>query len=227
MSLRVFILEDEPDMIRIATDLLQGDGFFVTSAVNPIDALSKIRLNPPDLLILDIRLPDMNGYEVCKQLKADPKTAHIPVIMVSAKVEETDVVVGLEVGAEDYICKPFRSRELLARVRAVLRRQLADLEPKTIVCGPLTLHCGKYTATLFKKEIQLTLKEFDLLGYFMRMEGRVLTRTKLYEGVWGVDFTGSSRTIDVHVDQLRKKLGRHSEWITTLKGIGYRFQIAE
>lgn len=214
-------------MIRIATDLLQGDGFFVTSAVNPIDALSKIRLNPPDLLILDIRLPDMNGYEVCKQLKADPKTAHIPVIMVSAKVEETDVVVGLEVGAEDYICKPFRSRELLARVRAVLRRQLADLEPKTIVCGPLTLHCGKYTATLFKKEIQLTLKEFDLLGYFMRMEGRVLTRTKLYEGVWGVDFTGSSRTIDVHVDQLRKKLGRHSEWITTLKGIGYRFQIAE
>ena len=225
MNKRIFIVEDEPDMIRVATDLLQSEGFLVSSATHPHDALVKIRANPPDLLLLDIRLPDMNGYELCKELKGDPKTAHIPVIMVSAKDAETDVVVGLEVGAADYICKPYRQRELVARVRAVLRRGMGEMEPKDIVSGPLKLNCQAYSATIHKKDTQLTSKEFELLSYLVRMEGRVLTRSKIYESVWGVDFTGSSRTIDVHIDQLRKKLGKHAEWITTLKGIGYRFQI--
>jgi len=222
---RVFIIEDEPDLVRIATDLLEADGFVVTSSTHPVDGLAKIRANPPDLLLLDIRLPDITGYEVCKQLKSDPKTKHVPIIMVSAKDAETDVVVGLEVGAEDYVCKPYRQKELVARVRAVLRRQMSDLEPTSLVSGPLTLNCANYSGTLYKKDIKMTYKEFELLSYFVRMEGRVLTRAKIYETVWGIDFSGSSRTIDVHVDKLRKKLGKCSEWISTLKGIGYRFQI--
>lgn len=225
MNKRVFIIEDEADLVRIATDLLESDGFIVNSALHPLEGLRKIQANPPDLLLLDIRLPDMDGYQVCKELKRDPKTTHVPVIMVSAKDEETDVVVGLEVGADDYICKPYRQKELLARVKAVLRRHTAELEPKDIVTGPLSLNCFSYAGFIHKRNIELTLKEFELLRYFVTLEGRVLTRSRIYEHVWGVDFSGSSRTIDVHIEQLRKKLGKYSEWITTLKGIGYRFQV--
>jgi DNA-binding response OmpR family regulator len=223
----IFILEDEPDMVRIATDLLESDGFLVNSATHPVDGLRKIRTILLDLLILDLRLPEMDGYQVCKELKGDPKTAHIPIIMISVKDNETDVVVGLEMGADDYVTKPFRQRELLARVKSVLRRQAVEPAPKNIALGPVTLNCSNYSAIINNKGIQFTAKEFDLLAYFAQREGRVLTRTKIYESVWGVDFSGSSRTIDVHIDQIRKKLGKYGAWLTTLKGIGYRFQVEE
>ncbi|MCG3206402.1 MAG: Alkaline phosphatase synthesis transcriptional regulatory protein PhoP [Elusimicrobia bacterium] len=222
---RVFILEDEVDLVRLTTDLLESDGFVVNSAIHPVDGLQKLRINPPDLLLLDIRLPEIDGYQVCRELKKDPKTNHVPVIMISSKDEETDVVVGLEVGADDYICKPFRQKELLARVRAVLRRHETDLEPKDLVTGPLSLNCHCYSAAINRKDIHVTMREFELLRYLVSFEGRVLTRSRIYEQVWGVDFSGTSRTIDVHIDQLRKKLGKYAHWITTLKGIGYRFQV--
>ncbi len=227
MSKRIFIVDDEADLIRIATDVLEMDGFSVSSATHPADALRKINANPPDIIILDLRLPDMDGYEVAKLLKADVRTKHVPIIMVSAKCEETDVVVGLEVGADDYITKPFRQKELLARVKTVLRRFHTEPGPRNLVTGPLSLNCGNYTAALHTKPVPLTLREFQLLSYFVEMEGRVLTRNKIYETVWGVDFSGSSRTIDVHVDQLRKKLGKYADSITTLKGIGYKFELVE
>jgi DNA-binding response OmpR family regulator len=213
-------------MVRIATDLLSMDGFLVNSSTHPTDGLKQIRANPPDLILLDIRLPDKDGFEVCKELKSDPKTKSVPIIMISVKNDETDIVVGLEMGADDYISKPFRQKELLARVKTVLRRQEDEPEP-LLEFGPLKLDTKLYRASLNGKDINLTLKEFELLSFLVRMEGRVLTRTKIYETVWGVNFTGSSRTIDVHVEQVRKKLGKFSDWLTTLRGIGYRFEMLD
>jgi DNA-binding response OmpR family regulator len=211
-------------MIKIATDLLSDEGYTVASATTPADGLKKVRGNPPDLLLLDVRLPDMDGYQVCKELKSDPKTQSIPIIMVSVKSDETDVVVGLEMGADDYISKPFRRRELLARIKAVLRRQAADPEPGRLEVGPIRIDLAAYSAWLKEKALALTPKEFELLSLFLRREGRVLTRAVISETVWGFEHTGSSRTIDVHVDQLRRKLGKYGEWIKGLKGIGYRFE---
>jgi len=211
-------------MQRIATDLLSDEGYVVESALNPLDGLKAISANPPDLLLLDIRLPDLDGFQTCKRIKSDPKIKHIPVIMVSVKSEESDVVVGLELGAEDYIIKPFRKRELLARVKTVLRRNDTEPEAPKLKIGPLDLDWNRHAAVLNRKPLTLTPKEFELLGYFMKNEGRVLTRASISEHVWGVEYTGSTRTIDVHVDQLRHKLGKHSDMIAGLKGIGYRFE---
>jgi DNA-binding response OmpR family regulator len=222
---RIFVLDDEPDMVKIATDLLESDGYVVTSAIHPSDGLKKIRANPPDLVMLDLRMPDIDGFKVCKELKADPKVRHIPVIIVSVKSDETDVVVGLEVGADDYITKPFRRQELLARVKTVLRRLDSEPEPERLEMNGLALDYARYQASLHNKPLALTPKEFELLGFFLRREGRVLTRGTISESVWGMEHTGSSRTIDVHVDQLRRKLGKSGEWIKSLKGVGYRFEV--
>lgn len=227
MKRRILIIDDEPDMIKIACDLLETDGYAVTSSTNPTDGLKKLRLNPPDLLLLDVRLPDIDGLQVCKELKSDPKTKHVPIIMISVKADETDVVVGLEMGAEDYIAKPFRRRELLARVKAVLRRNQTTPQPERLQAGGLMLDYSTHTATCDKKALNLTPKEFELMGLFLKMEGRILTRSIISESVWGIEFTGSTRTIDVHVDQLRRKLGGSGEQIKSLKGIGYRFEVED
>lgn len=211
-------------MRKIAKDLLESDGYIADSADHPDLALKKLRENPPDLVLLDVRLPDRDGFQVLKEIKHDPKIRHLPVIMVSVKSEETDVVVGLELGADDYICKPFRKRELLARVKTTFRRRVEDPQPEKLEIGPITLDYASYTATLKKRPLPLTPKEFELLGYLIRQEGKVLTRPTLSEKVWGIEFTGSTRTIDVHVDQIRRKLGRYGSAIKSLKGIGYRFE---
>jgi DNA-binding response OmpR family regulator len=224
MNRRVFIIDDEPDMIKIATDLLESEGYVVSSATHPRDGLKKIQANPPDLLLLDLRLPDVTGFDLCKQIKADPKTRGVPVIMVSVQSEEMDIVLGLEVGADDYISKPFRKRELLARVKAVLRRHTDEPAPQRVEVGPITLDYKSYSARVNKKTLELTPKEFELLGFFLKREGHILTRAVISESVWGHEHHGSSRTIDVHVDQLRKKLGSLSDWIKSLKGVGYRFE---
>ena len=222
---KLFLIEDEPDMVKIATDLLEGEGYVVGSALHPDAGLKEIRKNPPDLLLLDIRLPDKDGYEVLKELKSDPKTNHVPVIVVSVRADETDVVVGLQLGADDYISKPFRKKELVARVKAVLRRHEPHTAAQIVELGPIRVDFASYTATVEKKPLSLTPKEFELLGYFLKNEGRVLTRPSLSEHVWGFEYTGSTRTIDVHVDQLRRKLGKLGACIKGLKGVGYRFEL--
>jgi len=224
MAKRIFLIDDEPDMVKIATDLLESNDYIVNSAEHPVPALKQIHDNPPDLILLDIRLPDKDGFQVCKELKADPKTSHVPIIMVSVKSDETDVVVGLELGAEDYIFKPFRKRELLARVKTVLRRHEPQTSDPVLDSGPLRLDFGSYIAKINKRTLNLTPKEFELLGFFIRREGRVVTRAAISENVWGIEFTGSTRTIDVHVDQLRHKLGKYGAYIKSLKGVGYRFE---
>lgn len=225
MGRRIVVIDDEPDMVKIATDLLESDGYVVSSFLNPKDGLRKIQENPPDLIILDIRLPEMDGFQVCKTLKADPKTKGVPIIMVSVKSEETDVVVGLELGADDYLTKPLRKRELLARVKSVLRRLDTDPTDQRIECGPITVDYGSYSATINKKPVDLTPKEFELLGFLLKRKGRVVTRAVISENVWGIEFTNSTRTIDVHIDTLRKKLGKFGSCIESLKGIGYRFEV--
>lgn len=223
MKKRIHILDDEPDMVKIATDLLEPEGFVVTSSTHPKEGLLKIRQNPPDLLLLDLRLPDIDGYQVCRTLRADPKTANIPIIMVSVRSDEVDAVVGLQVGADDYIIKPFRRAEMVARVKAALRRSDNPTPAERLTVGPIALDFGRYAVTIGKKEVAVTPKEFELLGFLLRRVGRVLTRAAISESVWGIEYTGSSRTIDVHIDQLRKKLGKYGEWIVGLKGVGYRF----
>jgi len=227
VSKRIAIIDDEPDMVRIATDLLEPEGYVVTSSEHPTEGLKKIRSGPPDLILLDVRLPDMDGYQVLKELKNDPRTRAVPVVMVSVKSDESDVVVGLEMGAEDYISKPFRKRELLARVRAILRRLNRVPDAERLQVGNICLDYGRYIATVGKKALALTPKEFELLGFFLKMQGRILTRATISEAVWGIEFTGTSRTIDVHVDQLRRKLGKLGECIKGLKGVGYRFELEE
>ena len=224
MNKRIAIIDDEPDMVRIATDLLVPEGYIVTSSNHPTEGLKKIRSGPPDLILLDVRLPDQDGYQVLKELKSDPRTKGVPVVMVSVKSDESDIVVGLEMGAEDYITKPFRRRELLARVKTVLRRLDRAPEPERLQVGDICLDFGSYTAVVGRKPLALTPKEFELLGFFLRMQGRILTRATICEAVWGFEFTGTSRTIDVHVDQLRHKLGKLGSCIKGLKGVGYRFE---
>lgn len=224
MNKRIHIIDDEEDMIKIATDLLQSEGFTVVASTHPKDGLKKLRNSPPDLLILDIRLPDMDGIQVIREMKADPKLKSIPVIMVSVKSDESDVVLGLELGAEDYMAKPFRKRELLARVRLVLRRYSTEPEAPRMTVGSFSIDYRSYTFSVNSKTITLTPREFELIGYLLSMDNRIVTRASISEAVWGTEFTGSSRTIDVHVDQIRRKLGNYGECIKSLKGIGYRFE---
>lgn len=224
LSKRVLIIDDETDMHTVANELLNGEGFIVQYCEHPTEGLKSIRQSPPDILLLDIRLPEKDGLEILKELKADPKTRHFPVILVSVKSEETDVVLGLELGAEDYVTKPFRKRELMARIKTALRRSDAPEDPQTVQSGPIKLDYGRYEAQVKNKPVNLTPKEFELLGFLMKREGRVVTRPTISQNVWQSEFTGSTRTIDVHVDQLRRKLGRHGAWIKGLKGIGYRFE---
>jgi len=221
---RIIIIDDEPDMVTIARELLEAEGFVVSYELMALPGLKKVRANPPDLVVLDIRLPDMNGFDVCREIKSDPKTCHVPVVMVSVKSDEADVVVGLELGADDYVTKPYRKQEFIARIKRVLKRWDSSVVEKRVSLGPLKVDFSSHIVTLQKKPVALTPKEFELLAFFLKKQCRVLTRAAISESVWGVEFTGSTRTIDVHVDQLRRKLGRAGEWIQSLKGIGYRFE---
>lgn len=225
MSKRIFIVEDEPDMIELARLLLESDGFFVESARRPSDALKKIRADPPDLVILDVGLPEKDGFEVCREIRADPKIAHLPVIMVSVRSEESNVVVGLRLGADDYVAKPFRQQELLARVHAALRRRGRDPGIPVLESGPFRIDHARYEASAGGDRLDLSPKEFELFAFFLANEGRVLTRKTIAASVWGYDFTDSSRNVDTHVDRLRKKLGRFKSCIAGLRGVGYRFDL--
>jgi DNA-binding response OmpR family regulator len=221
---RVLIVEDEPNIASFARMYLEAAGFGVTVAARGDEGLRLAESEPPDLVILDLMLPGMDGYEVTKRLR---RSGHTPIIMLTARDDAVDKVVGLELGADDYITKPFNPRELVARVRAVLRRGEARNhssglpESATIEAGPLRIEVGGREVFVEDEGVQLTPKEFDLLVTLIENRGLVLTREQLLERVWGYTFLGDSRTIDVHVRQLRRKLGDACP-IQTVWGTGYK-----
>ena len=224
----IFIVDDEPDMLRSASDLLTDEGYSVRCQMDARKALEQIRSAPPDLVLLDVRMPGMDGFQVCKELKSDPRFQRIPIIMVSIKKEEAHAVTALELGAEDYIRKPYRTGEFLARVRSALRRyETAPVVEDQLQVGPLRLDFNRYALFVDGKGVPLRPKEFELLAFLIRRQGHVLTHATISQGVWNVEHAPGSKTIYFQVEQLRKKLGRYGDWIQSLRGIGYRFEAEE
>ena len=225
MNATILIIEDEPDLIRTVAYNLQKEGFSTRTAETGSAGLDLAFQEPiPDLVLLDLMLPDTTGTEVCRTLRADPRTAKVPVIMVTARGEEVDRVVGFEVGADDYVVKPFSTRELILRIRAVLKR--AGVEPKSEVDdvlnhGALKVSISGHRVWVYDEEIMLTALEFKLLTTLMSRKGRVQTRTRLLDDVWDYDAEVTTRTVDTHVKRLRSKLGSASKYIETIRGVGY------
>jgi phosphate regulon transcriptional regulator PhoB len=227
MAMKVLVVEDEKDIVELLRYHLEREGYQCLQAADGSTALRLTRQHRPDLLILDLMLPGLDGLEVCRQLRRDAATAHIPIIMLTAKAEEVDRIVGLEVGADDYVVKPFSPREVVARVKAILRRAQETPGPSVRRIGGLELDEGKHLVAVMGRSVELTAKEFGLLGALVRANGRVLNREQLLEAVWGYSGAAEieSRTVDVHVRRLREKLGPEAGRIVTVKGVGYRFDV--
>jgi phosphate regulon transcriptional regulator PhoB len=227
MAREVLVVEDEPDIRRLVVLHLERDGFRCRTAANGLDALREAKANVPDLVVLDLMLPGIDGLEVCRRLRSDASTAGVPIIMLTAKSDEVDRVVGLEVGADDYVAKPFSPKELVARVRAVLRRSRPEHPTRVLAVGPVTLDPERHAVTLGGRVLPLTPKEFDLLQALLEAAGRVLSREYLLNHVWGYARADEieSRTVDVHVRRLRAKLGDAGSRIATVKSVGYRFEV--
>ncbi len=222
----VLIVDDERDLARLVDFNLRQAGLETSLAHNADEALTALQQRPPDLVLLDLMLPDMSGTELCRRIKAQPKTAQVPVIMLTAKSEEPDRVTGFEAGADDYVVKPFSVRELVLRVKAVLRRAQAP-EPSGPVApqvelGPIRLDLGSHRCFISGSEVALTVLEFKLLHHLMTRVGRVQTRDQLLADVWGVTSPLETRTIDTHVMRLREKLGPARQLLETVRGVGYR-----
>jgi phosphate regulon transcriptional regulator PhoB len=224
MASRVLIVEDEPDIRDLLAFHLERAGYQVARASTGAEALRQVRSVHPDLIVLDLMLPEMDGLEVCRRLRADAGTATVPVIMLTAKGDEVDRVVGLEMGADDYVVKPFSPKEVLARVRAVLRRARAPVTSAPLTVGAIALDEATHQASAGGQPLTLTPKEFDLLRALLEARGRVLSREFLLDRVWGYARADEieSRTVDVHVRRLRAKLGAEGDRILTVKNVGYR-----
>ena len=226
----ILIVDDEHDLVSALDYSLQREGFATKTAFAGLDALRMAQEDPaPDLVLLDVMLPDISGNEVCRRLKAIPALAHVPVVMLTARGEEIDRVVGFEVGADDYVVKPFSVRELVLRVRAILRRQSPpeSTSPGSgalVTFGRLQLDEGAHRVTVDSVELPLTALEFRLLHTFLQRRGRVQSRETLLTDVWGVSANLTTRTVDTHVKRLREKLGPAAAYVETLRGVGYRFK---
>ncbi len=223
---KVLIVEDEESMADPLAFLLRREGFSTQIAANGPDALTEYDRNGADIVLLDIMLPGMSGTEVCKQLRA---RGPVPVIMVTARDAEIDKVVGLELGADDYITKPYSTRELIARIRAVLRRGAEAEDPGSPVlqAGPVRMDVDRHVVSVHGEPVSLPLKEFDLLEYLVRNAGRVLTRGQLIDRVWGSDYVGDTKTLDVHVKRLRAKIEPDPaapRYLLTVRGLGYKLE---
>jgi phosphate regulon transcriptional regulator PhoB len=225
MLAKVLVIDDEKDIVSLLRYHLEKSGFQCLEGMDGSAALRLVREYHPDLLILDLMLPGMDGLEICRQLRQDITTARLPILMLTAKAEEVDRVVGLEVGADDYVVKPFSPRELVARVRAILRRAHEPVELSAKRIGELEVDESRHSVAVQGTPVELTAKEFGLLCALMRANGRVLNREQLLEGVWGYADAAEieSRTVDVHIRRLREKLGSEAKRIVTVKGVGYRF----
>ena len=226
---RVLIVEDEPSLAEPLAFLLRKEGFEVAVSVDGPSALESFERSGADIVLLDLMLPGMSGTEVCKQLRLK---SSVPVIMVTARDSEIDKVVGLEIGADDYVTKPYSARELIARIRAVLRRGVEpaedyDAAEMVLTCGPIEMDVERHVVTVSQRPVTMPLKEFELLEYLLRNAGRVLTRQQLIERVWGADYVGDTKTLDVHVKRLRAKIeddpGKPMHLIT-VRGLGYKLE---
>jgi len=224
---KILIVEDEDSVLDPLELLLGKEGFSIETAKNGREALDKFWKVSPDLVLLDIMLPEVSGTEVCRQIRAK---SNVPIIMLTAKDTEVDKVVGLELGADDYIVKPYSKAELVARIKAVLRRGVSDHAPGeggVITAGPVTIDVERHAVSIAGVSISLPLKEFELLEFLVRNSGRVLTRTQLIDRVWGSDYFGDTKTLDVHVKRLRAKIEKDPAnpiYIQTIRGLGYKFE---
>jgi two-component system phosphate regulon response regulator PhoB len=223
----VLVVDDEEDLLELVRYNLSKEGYRVTCFASGEDALKTVRKQPPDLIVLDLMLPAVDGLEVCRRLKGDSKTRDIPIIMLTAKSEESDMVAGLERGADDYIAKPFSPRVLAARVKALLRRKesqrLAEIE-NAIEIREISIHPGRHEVTLAGEQVELTYTEFALLQFLAKRPGWAYTRTQIVDAVKGEDYPVTERSVDVQVAGLRKKLGAFGSYIETVRGVGYRFR---
>ena len=222
----VLVVEDETDIRHLIAHHLEREGYRCRQATTGTEALRAARASTPDLIVLDLMLPEIDGLEVCRRLRGDATTAGVPIIMLTAKSDEVDRIVGLELGADDYVAKPFSPKELIARVRAVLRRARPESSGRVLREGPIVLDPARHVVMVGDAPINLTPKEFELLHVFLEAAGRVLGREHLLTRVWGYAHADEieSRTVDVHVRRLRAKLGAEGRRITTIKTVGYRFE---
>ena len=231
---RVLVVEDEFDLQELLRYNLDREGYDVSVVGSGERAVEEVGKNPPALILLDLMLPRMDGLQVCRRLKAEPATASIPLIMVTAKGEETDIVAGLELGAHDYIVKPFSPRVLISRIRAVMRRRQQDAEREQqtnaadeqtpLECGPLTILPDRHEVRVNEEPVELSATEFRLLALLARRPGRVFTRQQIIESIHGPQSAVTDRSVDVQVVSLRRKLGEGGDLIQTIRGVGYRFR---
>lgn len=223
---KILIVEDEKDILQLVKLYLEKEGFRALTATTGIDGLKQVKTERPDLVILDLMLPELDGLEVCKKIRLAPESAMLPIIMLTAKAEESDTVIGLELGADDYVTKPFSPKALVARVKALFRRLERKQEEgsSTYHYGKLTLDLTRHEVTVNAQEVTLTAKEFGLLEHLLRNPGRVLTRDVLLNAVWGYDYYGTTRTVDVHVRRLKQKIPLLNEVIISVKSLGYKLK---
>ena len=221
---KILIVEDEADIAQLLKLYLEKDGFRTTIATTGIEGLKLIKIDRPEMVILDLMLPEMNGLEICKKIRSAPDTALIPVLMLTAKAEESDTIIGLELGADDYVSKPFSPKVLVTRVKALFRRleRANDSKQTSYAYGPLLMDLARHEALVDGKEIPLTAKEFGLLVQLLHHPGRVLTRDVLLNTVWGYDYYGTTRTVDVHIRRLKLKIPLLEEAIISVKSLGYK-----
>jgi|KBSSwiStaDraftv2_1062776.scaffolds.fasta_scaffold204648_3 DNA-binding response OmpR family regulator len=224
MRKNILVVEDEKDIIEVLRYYLEKENYRLHVAEDGFTALDIAEKVVPNLIILDLMLPKLDGHEVCRRLKADERLREIPIIMLTAKAEEADKIKGLELGADDYVTKPFSAKELMARVKAHIRRREGTIPEKQFEYGGLTVDTVKHEVRVHGAEIELTAKEFELLLYMLENKGRVLTRDMILNHVWGYNYFGSTRTVDVHITRLRQKIPLLTEAINTIKSFGYKLK---
>ncbi len=223
MRQTILVVDDEPDIVEIIQYNLEKSGFDVIVAADGPAALVKARDETPDLIVLDLMLPGLEGTDVCRILKQDERTRYIPILMLTAKSEEIDRIIGLELGADDYVVKPFSPREIALRIRNILRRRSAPDTPGPVRAGPLVIDVEGHHVSVSGSTVSLTATEFKLLAILFQRRGRVQTREELLDVVWGYDYMGYGRTVDAHIKRLREKLGEAAGMVETVRGVGYRF----
>ncbi len=221
--MRILVVEDDRDIGELVCRYLEKAGFSAELVSSGREAIASVSTRPPDLLVLDLMLPQVDGLEICRAVRANERTAAMPIIMLTARAEESERIVGLEMGADDYIAKPFSPNELVARVRALIRRAHREpAKPASVTYGPIVVDSERHTVLSKGQGVTLTAKEFLLLEYLLKHKGRVLSRDVLLTDVWGYRYTGGTRTVDVHVRRLREKLPPLGEALVTVKQFGYK-----